>query len=73
MKSQPITGILCLLQEDKDGATTRVLHRYTADKLSSFGELALMYVMMGYSRLFTDALKCYYEHYQVYSDSMKSK
>ncbi|KAI4380400.1 hypothetical protein MLD38_006596 [Melastoma candidum] len=29
-------------QEDKDGETTRVLHRYTAEKLSSFGELALM-------------------------------
>ncbi|PPD73561.1 hypothetical protein GOBAR_DD29504 [Gossypium barbadense] len=30
-------------QEDKNGAVPRVLQRYTADKLSSFGELALMY------------------------------
>ncbi|KAI4376589.1 hypothetical protein MLD38_014335 [Melastoma candidum] len=30
-------------QEDKDGETTRVLQRYTAEKMSSFGELALMY------------------------------
>ncbi|KAA3457816.1 protein phosphatase 2C [Gossypium australe] len=30
-------------QEDKNGVVPRVLQRYTADKLSSFGELALMY------------------------------
>ncbi|PPR87487.1 hypothetical protein GOBAR_AA33201 [Gossypium barbadense] len=30
-------------QEDKNGAVPRVLQWYTADKLSSFGELALMY------------------------------
>ncbi|XP_042033507.1 protein phosphatase 2C and cyclic nucleotide-binding/kinase domain-containing protein-like [Salvia splendens] len=30
-------------QEEKDGNATRVLQRYTAEKLSSFGELALMY------------------------------
>ncbi|KAL1532903.1 cGMP-dependent protein kinase [Salvia divinorum] len=30
-------------QEEKDGNAPRVLQRYTAEKLSSFGELALMY------------------------------
>ncbi|GFY98372.1 protein phosphatase 2C and cyclic nucleotide-binding/kinase domain-containing protein [Actinidia rufa] len=30
-------------QEEKDGDVPRVLQRYTAEKLSSFGELALMY------------------------------
>ncbi|GLU09909.1 hypothetical protein SLE2022_267440 [Rubroshorea leprosula] len=30
-------------QEDKNGEVPRVLQRYTAEKLSSFGELALMY------------------------------
>ncbi|GMH23817.1 hypothetical protein Nepgr_025660 [Nepenthes gracilis] len=30
-------------QEEKDGEVPRVLQRYTAEKLSSFGELALMY------------------------------
>ncbi|XP_039066228.1 protein phosphatase 2C and cyclic nucleotide-binding/kinase domain-containing protein-like isoform X2 [Hibiscus syriacus] len=30
-------------QEDKNGELPRVLQRYTAEKLSSFGELALMY------------------------------
>lgn len=30
-------------QEETNGAVPRVLQRYTADKLSSFGELALMY------------------------------
>uniref|UniRef100_A0A2P2LHU2 protein-serine/threonine phosphatase n=1 Tax=Rhizophora mucronata TaxID=61149 RepID=A0A2P2LHU2_RHIMU len=30
-------------QEDKDGEVPRILQRYTAEKLSSFGELALMY------------------------------
>lgn len=30
-------------QEEKNGEITRVLQRYTAEKLSSFGELALMY------------------------------
>ncbi|PON62263.1 cGMP-dependent kinase [Parasponia andersonii] len=30
-------------QEENNGEVPRVLHRYTADKLSSFGELALMY------------------------------
>ncbi|KAM5547617.1 protein phosphatase 2C and cyclic nucleotide-binding/kinase domain-containing protein [Rosa sericea] len=30
-------------QEEKNGEVPRVLQRYTADKLSSFGELALMY------------------------------
>ncbi|KAH8482129.1 hypothetical protein H0E87_029550 [Populus deltoides] len=30
-------------QEEKDGALPRVLQSYTAEKLSSFGELALMY------------------------------
>ncbi|XP_057966934.1 protein phosphatase 2C and cyclic nucleotide-binding/kinase domain-containing protein isoform X2 [Malania oleifera] len=30
-------------QEDQNGEVPRVLQRYTADKLSSFGELALMY------------------------------
>ncbi|KAK3024928.1 hypothetical protein RJ639_043243, partial [Escallonia herrerae] len=31
------------LQEEANGAVPRVLQRYTAEKLSSFGELALMY------------------------------
>lgn len=30
-------------QEETNGAVARILQRYTADKLSSFGELALMY------------------------------
>lgn len=30
-------------QEETNGEVPRVLHRYTAEKLSSFGELALMY------------------------------
>ncbi|XP_062148034.1 protein phosphatase 2C and cyclic nucleotide-binding/kinase domain-containing protein [Alnus glutinosa] len=30
-------------QEEQNGEVPRVLHRYTAEKLSSFGELALMY------------------------------
>ncbi|EYU30730.1 hypothetical protein ABFS82_11G051800 [Erythranthe guttata] len=30
-------------QEEKNGEVSRVLQRYTAEKLSSFGELALMY------------------------------
>ncbi|KAJ4839876.1 hypothetical protein Tsubulata_003181 [Turnera subulata] len=30
-------------QEEKNGEVPRVLHRYTAEKMSSFGELALMY------------------------------
>lgn len=30
-------------QEETNGAVPRILQRYTADKLSSFGELALMY------------------------------
>lgn len=30
-------------QEEKNGEVTRVLQQYTAEKLSSFGELALMY------------------------------
>ncbi|KAM7509556.1 hypothetical protein LguiA_020009 [Lonicera macranthoides] len=30
-------------QEETNGEVSRVLHRYTAEKLSSFGELALMY------------------------------
>ncbi|XP_062090856.1 protein phosphatase 2C and cyclic nucleotide-binding/kinase domain-containing protein [Humulus lupulus] len=30
-------------QEENNGEVLKVLHRYTADKLSSFGELALMY------------------------------
>ncbi|GAB2292324.1 hypothetical protein Dimus_026571 [Dionaea muscipula] len=30
-------------EEERDGEVPRVLHRYTAEKLSSFGELALMY------------------------------
>ncbi|KAK9269484.1 hypothetical protein L1049_001259 [Liquidambar formosana] len=30
-------------QEEKDGEVPRILQRYTAEKLSSFGELALMY------------------------------
>lgn len=29
-------------QDEKDGEVPRVLQHYTADKLSSFGELALM-------------------------------
>lgn len=29
-------------QEEKDGEVPRVLQRYTAEKLSCFGELALM-------------------------------
>lgn len=33
-------SILC--QEEKIGEVPRVLQRYTAEKLSSFGELALM-------------------------------
>lgn len=31
-----------ICQEEKDGEVPRVLQRYTAQKLSSFGELALM-------------------------------
>ena len=30
------------MQEEDGKEVTKVLHRYTADKLSSFGELALM-------------------------------
>ena len=33
-------------QEEKDGAVPRVLQSYTAEKLSSFGELALMCVII---------------------------
>jgi hypothetical protein len=34
---------LIYMQQEEDGKeTTKVLHHYTADKLSSFGELALM-------------------------------
>lgn len=29
-------------QEEKNGEVPRILHRYTAEKLSCFGELALM-------------------------------
>lgn len=32
-------------QEEEGKEFTKILHRYTAEKLSSFGELALMYVM----------------------------
>ncbi|RVW96284.1 Protein phosphatase 2C and cyclic nucleotide-binding/kinase domain-containing protein [Vitis vinifera] len=34
---------LYILEEEKNGEVTRVLQQYTAEKLSSFGELALMY------------------------------
>lgn len=33
------------VKQDEDGKeVTKILHQYTAEKLSSFGELALMYV-----------------------------
>ncbi|CAL5391140.1 unnamed protein product [Camellia sinensis] len=32
-----------MTQEEKDGEVSRVLHLYTAERLSSFGELALMF------------------------------
>ncbi|XP_052143339.1 protein phosphatase 2C and cyclic nucleotide-binding/kinase domain-containing protein isoform X1 [Oryza glaberrima] len=35
--------VLAIQQEEDGKEVTKVLHRYTADKLSSFGELALMY------------------------------
>lgn len=33
---------ILFLQEDNNGEVPKVLQRYTAEKLSSFGELALM-------------------------------
>lgn len=35
-------------QEEKDGEAPRVLQHYTAEKLSCFGELALMLVTQSY-------------------------
>ncbi|XP_028073754.1 protein phosphatase 2C and cyclic nucleotide-binding/kinase domain-containing protein-like isoform X1 [Camellia sinensis] len=35
-------GVHCTCKEEKDGEVPRVLHLYTAERLSSFGELALM-------------------------------
>jgi hypothetical protein len=36
------TKLIYMEQEEDGKEITKVLHRYTADKLSSFGELALM-------------------------------
>jgi hypothetical protein len=36
------TKLIYMEQEENGKEITKVLHRYTADKLSSFGELALM-------------------------------
>ncbi|KAJ1378963.1 RmlC-like jelly roll fold [Sesbania bispinosa] len=38
-------------QEEKDGEVPRVLQRYTAEKLSCFGELALMFVIQSPDKL----------------------